>query len=324
MIEEKTVTRRACGKIVTWLRSAILGSALACGLSDYAGADADPKIRIAFPSGMNGRLIVVMDRGQIAKKNGLEAEFTAFQNGPPMMEALVSGSVDAVVTSLMPVATYAAKVPGDVKIVAMLGQSTYALVTAKDSAVYCDADLKGRTIGVSFGSDSHLDALIWLKESGLGTDAKLVNIGPSELASALDNRSVDAVIIRQPQVRRLQELSGARVIRSWPHRFLSIVKASFIKSNPQAYARYIKALRDSAQFVDADPKTTARWFGEHLKIGPALVEQVTADDAAVPGAGSTIEEPVAEPSRTAIRRWLKEAYDNKMIRTAVDDTLLLP
>lgn len=307
-----------------WAKHVIAVGLLLGGLLAQASADGNPKIRVAFPAGMNGRLGVVMDRAQIAKKNGLDAEFTAFQNGPPMMEALVSGSVDAVVTSLMPVATYAAKAPGDVRIVAMLGQSTYALMATRDSAIHADADLSGRTVGVSFGSDSHLDALVWLKQGGLGDQVRLVNIGPGELASALDNHAVDAIIIRQPQVRRLQELSGARVIRSWSHRFLSIVKASFIKSNPVAYARYLKALKDSAAFADAEPKQTARWFGEHLKIDPALIEQVAADDAALPGSGSTLEEPVGEASRAIVRHWMKAAYDNKMIRSTVDDALLFP
>ena len=55
---------------------------------------------------MNGQIPVVMERTGIAKKHGLDAEFVFFQYGPPMMEALASGHIDAVVTSTDPNTKY--------------------------------------------------------------------------------------------------------------------------------------------------------------------------------------------------------------------------
>src|SRR5260370_10914921 len=83
-----------------------------------AGA-ADPVMRIAFPSGMNGQLVVAMDKAGIAQQSGLKAEFNSFQYGPPMMEALAAGSIHAGVTSLMPVTSYSAQDPRGVQNVAM-------------------------------------------------------------------------------------------------------------------------------------------------------------------------------------------------------------
>ena len=57
----------------------------------------------------------------------------------------------------MPVTSYVSKIPGDVKVVAILGHSSHSLMVPKDSPVKADADLAGRKVGVSFGSDSHLD-----------------------------------------------------------------------------------------------------------------------------------------------------------------------
>src|SRR5690242_8753103 len=89
------------GKVL--LAAALFGAASAGWSAD---AQAPTKIRIAYPSGMNGQIPVVMERAGIATKYGLDAEFVFFQYGPPMMEALASGHVDAVVTSLMPVTTF--------------------------------------------------------------------------------------------------------------------------------------------------------------------------------------------------------------------------
>jgi len=92
-----------------------------------AAAQTPVQIRIAYPSGMNGQIPVVMERTGIAKKHGLDAQFVFFQYGPPMMEALASGHIDAVVTSLMPVTTFLSRQPNAAVVVASLGRSSYSL-----------------------------------------------------------------------------------------------------------------------------------------------------------------------------------------------------
>lgn len=303
------------------LRTALLALGIALGPSP-ALADGIP-IRIAFPAGMNGRLCVVMEKAGIARRHGLDAQFTAFQNGPPMMEALVASSVDAVVTSPMPVMTYAAKSPGDVKVIAMLGQSSYALLVPDDSPIRREGDLAGHTVGLSFGSDSHLDALVWLKEAGLKDRVSLVNVPPSELATAVERRLVDAIVVRQPQLRRLQEQSGARVIRTWPHRYLTVVKSRFLAEHPEAEARYLDALRETVAFIAHNPAQASRWFAEHLRVDPGLIERVTADDVALAGE-TQVEAPVGAESRARLEQWARDAHDNALIRTRIDEAKLLP
>src|SRR5258708_20762524 len=99
-----------------------------------AGA-ADPVMRNAFPSGMNGQIVVAMDKAGILQQSGLKAEFDSFQYGPPMMEALAAGSIDAGGTSLMPVALYTTKVPADLKIVAIVCPSSPSPMVDSDSVM---------------------------------------------------------------------------------------------------------------------------------------------------------------------------------------------
>ncbi|MCF8475929.1 MAG: NrtA/SsuA/CpmA family ABC transporter substrate-binding protein [Pseudolabrys sp.] len=279
----------------------------------------EPTLRIAFPSGMNGQLVVAMEKAGIAKKNGLNASFTPFQYGPPMMEALAAGSIDAVVTSLMPVTSYASKVPGDVKIVAMLGHSSHSLMVGKDSPAKTPADLAGKKLGVSFGSDSHLDTMVWLKDEELDDKIKLVNVPPAELANALGNNSVDAIVIRQPQVLRLEERSGARILHTWPFRFVSIVKTKFIDEHPEAAARYLKSLQDSLFYVAQHKEQAATWFGELLRMDPALIMAVSKEDANYEATKlSDIDVSVTPASKTLITKWAKDAYAHKRIKTGVD------
>src|SRR5258708_26114469 len=99
----------ACGLIT----GALFLAALIGDAPTTAGA-ADPVMRIAFPSGMNGQIVVAMDKAGILQQSGLKAEFDSFQYGPPMMEALAAGSIDAAGTSLVPGTLYATHVAPDV------------------------------------------------------------------------------------------------------------------------------------------------------------------------------------------------------------------
>lgn len=293
-------------------------AAAACAVPGLASAD-QPVMRIAFPSGMNGQIVVTMDKAGIAQQSSLKAKFDSFQYGPPMMEALAAGSIDAVVTSLMPVTSYAAKIPGDIKIVAMVGQSSHSLMVDKSSGIAALDSLAGKKLGVSFGSDSHLDTLVWLKEKGLADKVLLVNIAPGELATALGNKSVDAIVIRQPQVLRLQQQSDAQILHTWPFRFVSIVKTKFIAEHPQEVEKYIAALRKAILFIAQNRQKSAEWFGEYLRTDPAVVMAASKDDPFYAATDlKQIDIAVKPDSRALIEKWAADAFEYKMIRQKLD------
>ncbi len=293
--------------------------AAALGWTALAHAAETPiKIRIAYPSGMNGQIPVVMERAGIAKKYGLDAEYNFFQYGPPAMEAFVSGQVDAVITSLMPVTTLLSKQPDSAVVVASLGQSSHALMAAKDSAVSDVRQLKGKKIAVSFGSDSHLDLLTLLKGAGMNpaTDVQLLNTQPNELVLALTQKFADAIVIRQPQVMRLKEDFGAKVVYTWPFRFVSIVRADFLKANPGVKEKYLAALRESILYIAKNKETASKWFGEKLRLDPETIRRVSNDD---PYYNVTKLDDIAigvTPAfLTLLNTWFKNSYENGMIKT---------
>lgn len=281
-------------------------------------AETPIKIRIAYPSGMNGQIPVVMERAGIAKKHGLDAEYNFFQYGPPAMEAFVSGRVDAVITSLMPVTTLLSKQPDSAVVVASLGQSSHALMVAKESPVSDVRQLKGKKIAVSFGSDSHLDLLTLLKGAGMNpaTDVQLLNTQPNELVLALTQKFADAIVIRQPQVMRLKEDFNAKVIHTWPFRFVSIVRADFLKANPAVKEKYLAALRESILYIAKNKETASVWFGEKLRLDPETIRHVSNDDPYYNVA--KLEDIAIGVTPTFLKQldtWFKDSYENGMIKT---------
>ena len=307
----------------TAARSPFLWIVVACvSACTFPAMADDVPIRIAFPSGMNAQVVIAMQKAAIAEKAGLKPEYTAFQYGPPMMEALASGALDAIVTSLMPVTSYAAQVPGDIKIVAMVGQSSYSLLVAEDSPIATADALAGKTIGVSYGSDSHLDVQVWLKKHNLAGKVSLANVEPAELAASLATKSVDAIVIRQPQVLRLQQQAGAKVLHTWPFRFVSILRTKFMADHPREAAAYLAALHEAVTFVAQHHDQAAKWFGEYLRTDPSIIEQVSVDDPFYNKAPADIDISVKDSDRALIAKWSDNAFAQGMIKKRVDLGLL--
>jgi len=301
-------------KSVFWMVALLLCSA-------SVSAQTPVQIRIAYPSGMNGQIPVVMERTGIAKKHGLDAQFVFFQYGPPMMEALASGHIDAVVTSLMPVTTFLSRQPNAAVVVASLGRSSYSLMVPKNSTAKSVADLKDKRIAVSFNSDSHLDLLRLLKERNLDArkEIRLLNVQPNELVLALQDGFTDAIVIRQPQVLKMQQL-GARVVHTWPFEFVSIMRAEYLTRNPDALRRYREALREAVHYTATNKEQASVWFGERLRIEPEVVRKVSEDDPNWRGV-KTLRDVSIDLSPSVRKRmidWFEASYEHGMIKGKVD------
>lgn len=304
-----------------YLCNAIRWLVLVAGLA-AAPAHAADKIRIAYPSGMNGQIPVVMEKAEIAKRHGLDAEFVFFQYGPPMMEALASGHVDAVITSLMPVTTFLSRQPNAATIIATLGSSSYSLMVPKDSAAKNVRELAGKRIAVSFNSDSHLDLLRLLKTNGMDpqNDVKLLNVQPNELVLTLNEGFAEAIVIRQPQVLKMQQQFGARIVHTWPFHFVAITRSEYLEKQPQAVERLRAALRDSIYYIAKNKEQASAWFAEKLRVDPEVVRQVAADDpifAAVKHP-SDVAIDLTPVARQRIQDWFAASFEHGMIKTKIE------
>ena len=277
-------------------------------------------IRIAYPAGMNGQIAKVMEKAKIAEKKGLEAKYTFFQNGPPMMEAFASGNVDAVITSPMPVINFISRNPGKAVVVASLGNSSYSLMVPNGSSIKQAKDLRGKTIALSFGSDSHLDLLKLLKESNLNpkSDVKLLNTPPNELQLAFERGFADAIVIRQPQVLKLHKKFNAQIIHTWPHRYISVMRTDYLKKHPQAEKQYLEALRDSILFTATNKEQASIWFSEQIRLDPETIRQVSKDD---PNYTVTKLEDVSVEVTPEIKQtledWAKFSYETGITKKEV-------
>lgn len=261
--------------VSTRILAALLTASLAFpALAQNGGAKTgDTPLRVAYPSGINGQLAKVIEKGGFAEKRGFAPTFTFFQYGPPMMEALAAGQVDVILTSLNPVASYLAVNPGGLVIIADVGSAKHAVVVPKDSPYRSLADLKGKSIAVSFNSDLHVDLLRSIKDLGLDPDKdfKLVNVPPADLVQAFDQGLTDAVDIRIPPLLALEKNKSARIVAEWPWQLLVVVSDRYLTEHQVSADTLREVVKDGVLFIANNPDQAAAWWGEQLRLDPAIV-----------------------------------------------------
>jgi sulfonate transport system substrate-binding protein len=138
-----------------------------------------------------------------------------FTSGPPMLEAMASGSVDVGGVGDAPPVFAAAGGEG----VVIVGARTVptgdqdAVVVPKGSTITSIQQLKGKKIAYGSGSSGNYNLLTVLTAAGLTTkDVTMVNLQPAEALAAFTSGSVDAWDIWPPYVQQVVAQDGAKVL----------------------------------------------------------------------------------------------------------------
>lgn len=154
---------------------------------------ANEKIRVGIiPAYSFGMYWLVQDQGFAP---GVDMEFSTFPSGPPAIEAMVGGSVDMItVGSVPPLAAMFRKV-ADFREISICGDASglFTIVGAPD--VKTLADLEGRKIAVTSGSNFDFFLDVALKANGLqDMPMTRVNMEPIDGQAALIAGAVDATV----------------------------------------------------------------------------------------------------------------------------------
>ncbi|MCK0196947.1 aliphatic sulfonate ABC transporter substrate-binding protein [Ancylobacter sp. 6x-1] len=227
--------------------------------------------------------IVLKDRSFLEDdlaKDGIGVRWVQSAGSNKALEFLNAGSLD--IGSTAGAAALVGRINGNpVKAVYVYSQPEWtALVTGKNSPIASVADLKGKSIAVTRGTDPHIFLIRALAEKGLTEkDVRLVLLQHADGRLALARGDVDAWAGLDPIMASAEIEDGARLFyrnpaaNSWG---VLDVREAFAQEHPDLVRRVIAAYEKARQWSLAHPKELASLLEGATKLPPPVIERQLA------------------------------------------------
>ena len=183
------------------------------------------------------------------------------------MDALLRGEVDLVKTGESLVVGRALQ-REQIRVIASVNQAfSLRLVGRKDRGISDVAGLAGRRIGLSRQTSAEFYLGRFLELRGLAVQkVTLVDLPPSKWVEAVSDGSVDAAVVRGPNVGAIKERIGDGVV-VWPVQENQPIfgvlsgRADWIGEHPEQVQRVLKAFAQAADYAVAIPRRRRGSYG---------------------------------------------------------------
>jgi len=242
-------------------------------------ADKPAEIRIDW-STYNPVSMVLKDKGFLEKefeKDGIRIRWVQTTGSNKALEFLNAGSIDFGATAGS--AALVARINGNpIKSIYVYSRPEWtALVTSKDSKIEKIADLKGKRVAVTRGTDPHIFLVRALQKAGLTEkDIKPVLLQHPDGATALKRGDVEAWAGLDPMMAQAEIENGARLFyrnkdaNTWG---ILNTREQFLKDHPDLVARVLKAYEEARKFSLANYDEEKRVFVAVTKLPDNVVDK---------------------------------------------------
>ncbi|SDK05416.1 aliphatic sulfonate ABC transporter substrate-binding protein [Sediminibacillus albus] len=293
--------------IRSFLAITVLGALviLAVGCSSSASSEGTPeKIRLDYAY-YSPTSLVLKKFGwaeEEFEEEGIEIEWALSQGSNKALEFLNSDSVDF--GSTAGAAALMSKANGaPIKNVYIYSKPEWtALVAGKDSDISNLADLKGKKVAATLGTDPYIFLLRAFEAEGVPPkDVEIVNLQHGDGASALTSGQVDAWAGLDPHMARLELESDAELFYRNPdfntYGFLN-VREEFAEKHPDYVNRVINVYEKARKWVQDNPEEAAKLLAEEAEIKEEVaVKQLERNDFSEPVPGEVQREALVEAGK---------------------------
>jgi aliphatic sulfonates family ABC transporter substrate-binding protein len=254
------------------------------------------KLNLGWQPTMNGARYFVAQAFKLFDQAGLEPNLVKFTAGPPFFSAFQSGSIDVGYMGFQPAVTAIAQgVP--IKIIALENDAWGAegLVVRADSGIKSLADMRGKTIATKRGSSADTAIRAGLRKGGLkDSDVNIVDVDVTALVPAFTKGDVQGGWYWEPWMGLLKRQGGVVVATDKdvdvPVGIVWVAREAWIKENPQAVQRLLRAIDLATEPLHKNPKAVAAEIAKPLGLAEEHVLEVITRQANWP----TLSESLAK------------------------------
>jgi NitT/TauT family transport system substrate-binding protein len=220
---------------------------------------------------------VAKDKG-FFKDEGLDVQTKSFSSPGDGLNPLLTGDLDAVLSTADSVITVLDKAPGQLKVVYLTDTSAGADAIIAKKEIADAKGMKGMKVAATLGQCNHLLLQKALQKAGLTEkDIQLVNMNPDDAGAAFAAGKIDAAATWEPWITKASGDKGHVIFSSkeTPNLILDVLAISTktAKNKPAETRAFLRALNKGYEFVQKSPAEAATIAAKSLEQKP---EEVTA------------------------------------------------
>ena len=316
---------RAIGAGVVAAGLLLFGGATACssaGASSSAGSDPAPNSTAASGTTSANQTSVsavtlnigdqagsgaeaLLTAAGLINKLPFKAHWSDFTSGPPMLQAMGSGSIDVGAVGDAP-PVFAAAGGSQIAVVSALpaNPAGSAILVPKNSPIHTVAQLRGKSIAVAQGSSSDYHLLTILTKAGLTIkDVTPDYLQPAEGQAAFASGHVAAWDVWSPFIEQAEYQDHARILANGAgiaqtYSFVTASKAALGDPAKAAAIRdYLQLLSQAYAWARTHESTWAATWAKATGLPLSVMAQAVKDSLGTPGpvtpAAITSEQSVA-------------------------------
>ncbi|MFZ4724291.1 MAG: ABC transporter substrate-binding protein [Paludibacter sp.] len=225
-----------------------------------------------------GQLVETMVHTNIPSIYSTGATFRNFLFGPDMLEAALGGNLDVTTVGVVPAINLLAA-SDDWVVVCRLIDFSCVTIARTGSGIMTYADLKGKKLGVPFGSGAHPYIVQRLNENKLthgakSSDVELINVSPAEAMVVVQQGGVDAMGIWEPNATIIESKGLGKAIDEKRYIGLMLIRKSIVEKNPEQVVALIKSLIEANLYVAKNREQSDEWFAKRSGMNKELLKKI--------------------------------------------------
>ena len=283
--------------------------------------------------------LIIKDQGWLEESlEGTTVEWVQSAGSNKANENLRSGAID--VGSTAGSAALLNRANGSpIKAIDVFSQPEWAaLVVGPDSDITSPADLAGKKVAATKGTDPYFFLVQALDEAGLDlSDVTVENLQHADGRTALENGSVDAWAGLDPIMAGAEQDGAHLVYRNLDFNTYGILAAneSFLEEDPDQAQAVVDAYEKARQWAADNPEETARILAETAGLDAAVAQTVVlersnldvdpapgqAQRAVLEKIGPTLVETRDVDSQEQVDEALESLLDDSYVQNADPDAV---
>jgi len=310
---------------LTCLLSAIVAALFALTAPLRAAPPLKP-YKVGYNAWIGSIAFFVAEQKGFFKDEGLDLQKKSFSSPGDPLKPLLSGDLDAALSTADSVLTVVDKAPGQLKVVYLTDTSAGADAILAKKSINSVKDLKGKKVAATLGQCNQLLLDKALEKAGLSEkDIQLVNMNPDDAGAAFAAGQLDAAVTWEPWITKVSGEKTGHVIfssKDTPNLILDVLAVNSkgaAKKTAETRA-FLRALNRGYDFVQAHRDETAALAGKALEQKADEVKPML-DKVNLYGKSKNLE-LLAGPAADASKLVAKFFKDQKVNDTLVDTTTL--